>query len=106
MQVDDRAWPSFCADRSRWTDPQENITFGAGILSSYYRALSESWPPAICAYNAGPGRVGRYVIMRPTATIDELDRLTTGSNYVSDVLRRWSLLEGDDTFGDVEGGWS
>jgi soluble lytic murein transglycosylase-like protein len=106
MQIDDRSWPGFTGDRSRWTDPQQNISYGAGILGGYYRSLGESWPPAICAYNAGPTRVNRYIIMRPTATVAELDFLTTGHNYVSDVLRRWALLEGDDTFGDVEGGWS
>ncbi len=106
MQIDDRSWAAFTGDKSRWTDPQANITFGAGILASNYRAFEESWPPAICAYNAGPGRVNRYMMMRPSPTIEELDQLTTDKNYVSWVLGCWSALEGDDTFGDVEGGWS
>jgi soluble lytic murein transglycosylase-like protein len=111
MQIDDRTWTAFCNDIGRWQDPATNIAFGAGILSSYLRAFSGDLPCAVCAYNAGPRRVGRLLAMHPQPTLQELDLLTTNSNYVSDVLTRCHNLQlaaGDSfpDFSDVIGGSS
>lgn len=112
MQIDDRSWVAFCNIPDRWQDPAQNILFAARILSSYLRAFGGDLPCAVCSYNAGPRRVSRYLVMRPQPTLDELDVLTTGHDYVTDVLTRChtlQLAEGDPDvpdFSDVEGGSS
>jgi hypothetical protein len=109
MQIDDRTWVSFCNDPSQWQDPAQNILYGAGILASYQRGFSGDLPCAVCAYNAGPARVSRLLVMHPRPTFAELDLLTTGSDYVTDVLTRFHNLQlaaGDafPDFSDVIGG--
>lgn len=96
MQIDDRWHPGFLSatdDRGvhLWKIAEWNIDYGAHVLSRYRALLDGNELAAIAAYNAGPGKVRRVM---GTVTLDEaalvklLDAVTTGGNYVSDVLRR------------------
>jgi soluble lytic murein transglycosylase-like protein len=89
--VDDRTWTAFTSGED-WKDPALNIAFGARILRTYLDTLGGNIPGAIAAYNAGVGRV-RLMLARLEATPAELDTLTTGHNYVQDVLARMAALE-------------
>ena len=83
MQIDRRFHPIFCEFVSQWGDPYQNILYGASLLRGYIRKLG-SQERGVCAYNAGPTKVSNSGF---TAVAD-LDTLTTGKNYVSDVLHR------------------
>ena len=98
-QIDDRSHHRFIVaafDDGRtplWTDPTFNILYGARLLSVGFR-VSKSWPVAIASYNAGLLRAMRVQKALSDsgeiALIASLDRITTGGDYVSDVLRRMS----------------
>jgi hypothetical protein len=98
-QIDDRAHHRFTVatfDDARthlWTDPTFNVLYGARLLSTGHK-ISKSWPVAIAAYNAGLLKAMRILKARvdpgEIALIASLDRITTGGDYVSDVLRRMS----------------
>ena len=92
MQIDDRTWVSFTSNASLWQDAAANIAFGAQILRTYLDTLKGNVPGTVCAYNAGVGRV-RLMLSHMDATPVELDTLTTGHNYVQDVLARMAALE-------------
>jgi soluble lytic murein transglycosylase-like protein len=83
MQIDDRFHPAFCADIALWGDPFQNILYGSTLLRTGIRALNDT-NKGICSYNAGVNRVRKS----GAQTLNELDALTTGGNYVSDVLQR------------------
>jgi soluble lytic murein transglycosylase-like protein len=95
MQLDDRSFPSFCAAQA-WQDPAKNIDFAAKLLASLFERFSDAWFPealAVAAYNAGGGAVRRVANrLAESATMTEivsaLDAITTGKDYVSDVLCR------------------
>lgn len=98
MQIDRRAWPDFASKvdptgRPLWTLPDWNIDHGAFVLVLGLAAFDGDEAAAVAAYNAGRGRVRRELdeLTNPHSEaqrIAALDRLTTGANYVSDVLRR------------------
>lgn len=103
MQIDDRAFPDFCAERLfdgtlAWQDPATNIDFGASVLAAGIRAFSEEpdfvrLPAGIAAYNAGAKRVvealaeATYPVTHESV-VDAVDHVTTGMSYASDVLGR------------------
>jgi hypothetical protein len=89
MQIDDRAYPDFCAS-DRWKDPRENIRYGAGILALKWKAL-QSKREAIAAYNCGVGNVRRAI-----REGQDIDRYTTFRNYSADVLKRAATFRGGD----------
>jgi soluble lytic murein transglycosylase-like protein len=93
MQIDDRAFPDFCADPDKWQDPQLNILFGAELLAKLMLRFADDVACAIAAYNAGAYKVGRLVILHEGPSITQLDGLTTGRNYVSDTLARIHRLQ-------------
>jgi soluble lytic murein transglycosylase-like protein len=93
MQIDNRAWKDWVfqtpLDKPQWQDPRYNILKGAEILSGYVGELGAELP-GVAAYNAGPGAV-RAVLKRSAnvsahVLLHRLDLITTGKNYVSDVL--------------------
>jgi soluble lytic murein transglycosylase-like protein len=93
LQVDDRAFPDFAAEPSQWQNPRTNIAFGARILARNVQAFHGDIPCGIAAYNAGIRRVHRLILMVPDPSIEQLDQLTTGRDYVSDVLSRLHRLQ-------------
>ena len=94
MQIDDRSHIDFTSSED-WKDPTLNILYGASILMRNLRMFGGDVPPAVAAYNAGTVRVGRLMAMVPAASIEQLDLLTTGKDYVSDVLGRLHKLQFD-----------
>jgi soluble lytic murein transglycosylase-like protein len=93
MQIDDRAFPDFCAEPAQWQVPGPNTAFGARILARNLQAFEGDVPCAVAAYNAGVHRVQRLLLMHPRPSIEQLDLLTTNHNYVSDVLSRIHKLQ-------------
>jgi soluble lytic murein transglycosylase-like protein len=83
MQIDDRYHRSFCEDITQWGDAYQNILYGTTLLRTYIRKLGTE-PKGIAAYNCGPKKVTTSGHQFPF----DLDQLTTGKNYVTDVLRR------------------
>jgi soluble lytic murein transglycosylase-like protein len=83
MQIDDRYHLDFCEDVEQWGNPYQNILYGTALLRTYIRQL-DSEERGVCAYNAGPNRVRKSGFI----VVADLDTLTTGGNYVSDVLNR------------------
>lgn len=96
MQIDDRAFPSWCSDATRWQDPARNIMFGAQLLAQNLEDLDGNIPAALAAYNAGLGRVERLMGTISNPTIKDFDSLTTGRNYCSDTLERQVKLKDAD----------
>lgn len=94
MQIDDRTWGSWLATND-WEDPGINILFGANLLNANLKALGGDIPAAVAAYNCGLTRVLRLKA-HVALTIPELDELTTGGNYVSDVLNRLADFQEPD----------
>jgi hypothetical protein len=101
MQIDVRYHPRFVADRLptgelMWQAPTWNVLYGATLLATNLTALDGSFPAAVAAYNASIDRVLKVYVsgLEGDALVDGLDALTTGGNYVSDVLtraRKWGL---------------
>lgn len=87
MQIDDRFHIDFCKDIKQWGDAYQNILYGAALFRMYQRQLG-SVERAIAAYNAGPSRVQQSGYEEA----EFLDMLTTGKDYVTDVLRRQALF--------------
>lgn len=85
-------WTSHAFARTGdWSNPTENIRYGARYLADLYRALA-SWSGrgtvdpmrlALAAYNAGQTAVKSAVLAGRSP-----DVVTTGSDYGADVLRR------------------
>jgi soluble lytic murein transglycosylase-like protein len=96
-QIDARYHHRFCVaafdtGELLWTDPTFNILYGARLLRRNFDATG-SWPIAIASYNAGLARVTRAAKLATPpgsldAVIEAIDKVTTGGDYVSDVLRR------------------
>ena len=101
MQIDDRSHKDML-EAADWKDPGVNIEIGAAILMGEpfrgittgggYKAL-QNWPAAVCAYNAGTGAAFRALGKGKAshvygAELIELNKVTTGGNYVSWVLDR------------------
>lgn len=105
-QIDDRTW-GFWLEHAEWWRPEVNADKAASILAWGLRRYSRV-QDAIAAYNCGPNKVDRLLIMRPHPSVAELDVLTAGGDYVSWVIERWHEL--DETvppdFSDVTGGSS
>lgn len=96
MQIDDRFHHRFIVarfddDMELWKDAAFNILYGAKLLARVHN-LTNSWPVAICAYNAGAAKATRiaktHVASSQEELIRALDVVTTKGNYVSDVLKR------------------
>jgi len=99
MQIDDRAHPDWCAQvddsgTPLWQLPEHNIAKGAEELARNLILFGDV-PSAVAAYNAGDGKVRRLILMVPRPSIHQLDQLTTGHDYVSDVLDRLHKLQFD-----------
>ena len=88
MQIDDRYHQTFCSDIGQWGDSYQNILYGATILRTGIRSLGSD-PKGIAAYNAGVTRVRKSGF----EAVPDLDSLTTGRNYVSDVLNKRDWFE-------------
>lgn len=84
MQIDDRYHSDFCSDIKLWGDAYQNILYGATLLQTYIRTFKGDRAKGIASYNAGPTKVRKSGF----STIGDLDTLTTGGNYVSDVGQR------------------
>jgi hypothetical protein len=82
MQINRAAHPAFFRDHD-WTDPAQNIDYGASVIAANLRRYDGDVATAAAAYNAGPGRVDRFLAAGRTA-----DAATTGGDYGSDVARR------------------
>jgi soluble lytic murein transglycosylase-like protein len=99
MQVDDRYHASFVGavfGRSSgylWQDPAFACLYGARLLEENLEAFGGDLLPAIAAYNASAKRVRAALDSLPpdaseVARLAAVDAVTTGHNYVSDVLAR------------------
>lgn len=98
MQIDDRSHGPFIAatDDSGiplWTKAASNILYGAQLLEKNLREFEMEEDAALAAYNAGRGRVRRALMtLGATHTLPDrrkcLDLITTGHDYVSNVLAR------------------
>lgn len=98
-QIDDRSHHRFIVatfddgHTPLWAEPTFNVLYGARLLSVGHRA-SKSWPVAIAGYNAGLSRALRVQTAlsdsSEAALVSSLDRITTGGDYVSAVLRKMS----------------
>src|SRR5712664_3611682 len=104
-----------------WRSPAFNILYGCWLLRHYYNLSVGRWAVAIAAYNAGltralratpgdlratpgdpratpgdlratPGDL-RATPGDPTSLVQRLDALTTGGDYVSDVLKRQAAFD-------------
>lgn len=76
-----------------WTDPAFNVLYAARLLHRNLATLGGDYVPAVAAYNAGLSRVRRALLKlpkypTPQVKLATVDALTTGKDYVSDVLRR------------------
>lgn len=112
MQIDYESNIAWCAlvdpDTGKffWQLASQNVDKGGAIFSAKLAALNGDILASICAYNAGEGSLpgedpehphghGAKLVLanlpwNPSqdAKIAALDTITTGKNYVSDVLRR------------------
>jgi len=99
MQVDDRSHADWLAAHD-WRDPGTNIEHGASIYAAALGFLQGDEPAAVAAYNAGAGHVHRVLARLeampggPTASakLAALNAITTGGDYVTDVLARRSAI--------------
>ena len=96
-QIDDRAFADWCNQLEpdgtpTWQVPAKNIAKGAEVLHAALQALGFDYVAAIAAYNCGVHRVQDRLAFLPltgkSARVAALDSLTTGGNYLSDVLAR------------------
>lgn len=98
MQIDDRFHASFMAamdsnGKPMWKDPWHNIGFGACELRRALDQLGGDIHQAVAAYNCGVHKVAHAVAaLDREPTIADLDPLTYGGTYVSDVSNRYDLL--------------
>lgn len=104
MQIDKRHHQTFAAavmpnGAPMWKSPTFNTLYGAKLLAHNLAEAGNDYPLAIAGYNCSLRRAilaciqasGEDAIAR---RIKLLDPLTTGGNYVSDVLgRRATFLE-------------
>jgi len=88
MQIDRRYHTEFCSDIKQWGDTYQNVLFGTTLLRTNIRKL-DTLEQGIAAYNAGLKRVKQSGFKFAF----DLDSLTTGKDYVTDVLRRRDLFE-------------
>lgn len=104
MQIDDRANSQLVAQvlptgQPAWQDPAANIAMGAFVLDHAlvrFRAQSDcpdAEMAAAASYNAGEGHAHAALeaLTKPIdagAALQALDAITTGGDYVSDVLTR------------------
>ncbi len=102
MQITARFHPTFCEalgpdQRPLWRHPGWNIMYGAHLfrfnLDAFHGLDVDPRIPAFASYNASLKHVREKLRALPRPTTDEqavavLDPLTTGGDYVSDVLRR------------------
>lgn len=84
MQINRAAHPAFFRDHD-WTDPAQNIDYGASVIADNLRHYDGDVTRAAAAYNAGPGAVDRALAGGRSA-----DSVTTGGDYGSDVARRYA----------------
>lgn len=94
--------------RFAWEDPVQNGLFAAGLIADALAQFDGQYDAAICSFNAGgDGNVNVVNALArltsgagPKARLAALDAITTGGNYVSDVLRRRdAFLKTDPTQG-------
>ena len=93
-QIDDRSHASFCAARfdsggTLWADPLFNAAYAFRLFAKNLKECNGDTLTAIAGYNAGIGRAitaGKNPDARQRQL--DLDKITTGGDYVSDVLDR------------------
>ena len=96
MQIDDRyhkAW----IDLNLWQIASENIRYAVTHILLPNLDQLGGIPAAIAAYNASFEKVWE-VVAEFGQDVDRLDVLTTHGDYVSDVLARVQLLQGDNAW--------
>lgn len=95
MQIDDRTHAAFVAKKLpsgslAWTNPRENIIYGAGVLAAAMATFPDEPALGVAAYNAGAGAIRGAVktVSGRAARFEVADRRTT-KNYASGVLALW-----------------
>lgn len=106
MQIDIRYHKTFLAalgpdGKPLWQKPEHNILYAASLLLRNLEACGHAYAPAVAAYNAPLEKVLAALEIRPdltpVQTVPRLDALTTGKDYVSDVIRRYEcFMRGED----------
>jgi soluble lytic murein transglycosylase-like protein len=102
MQIDRRYHPDFAGRSaptglSLWCIPEWNIAYAASLLAEDLHAFGGDELRAVAAYNAGRAHVTRACAhltrpFIPEALLAAVDSITTGGDYVSDVLSRRGKL--------------
>lgn len=83
-----------------WTDPTFNILYAARLLRKNFDAAKGDVAVAVAAYNAGLYRVRLAVAKLPpdaplSARVAAVDKVTTGGDYVANVLERRAKFSGE-----------
>jgi soluble lytic murein transglycosylase-like protein len=103
MQVDDRYHASFAgavfgrSTRYLWQDAAFACLYGARLLEENLRAFAGDELAAVASYNASASRVRAALAVLPQdatgdARLAAVDSVTTGGNYVSDVLGHRNVM--------------
>lgn len=102
-QIDDRSHGSFLAAKfedgdSLWAEPAWNLLYAGRLLSKLLHATAGDVPVSVAAYNCGLHRAQSALAPLPQVgtraqRIAALDKVTTGGNYVSEVLKGRDCLE-------------
>lgn len=87
MQIDRRYHSDFTSSHAN-NDHRANIHYSSKFLADLISKFGGKLTPAVAAYNAGYSKVRNTV----SAGIDP-NLVTTGQNYVTDVLRRKEIME-------------
>ena len=93
MQIDDRWHREFLDSNYDGLEPGANIDYGTKLLRANLDRFDGDVRAAIAAYNAGVGAVHRAL-----GQGKDVDRVTTGGNYSSDILARTEIMK--DLFPD------
>lgn len=99
MQVDDRSWPTWCANwKAGKLKTEDGIHQGCQVLAAKIKAVTRLMPTmtseqrlrgSIAAYNCGEGNVRRAF----SVGLD-LDQSTANGNYSADVFERAAYYVG------------
>jgi len=104
LQIDDRAHPAFCSNIELWGDALQYVMFGAMVLDWGRKTTGGHIEGAVACYNTGWAREKNGVIIphlrelyasvKPRLpTIEELDRYTTGHDYVKFVMDKFAVYK-------------
>jgi Transglycosylase SLT domain len=89
MQIDDRSHGDWLRGHQNGMDPATNIDYAATILADNMRRFPGNLDAAVAAYNAGGGNVNRAI-----RAGHDVNTVTAGHNYASDVLNRADWFRG------------